>query len=265
MALACFQYGGAYPAADAAVGWRRARRPVDPPLLRAGAGRQHAIRALCADAQGEGGGRVVLACPAPLLRLPFLFDTRVETIPARIPYLAPPPSTLKAKPAFAGAKDLKIGLVWAGNARQDNLLTHAIDRRRSMALEQLAPLATLPGLRFVSLQRGDAAQQLEKAPPGFDVVDPMGGVTDFADTAALMLDLDLVIGVDTSVIHLAGAMGKPVWCLSRFDGCWRWLADRDDSPWYPTMRLFRQEMPGDWAPVVERVRAALEEWAATRR
>jgi ADP-heptose:LPS heptosyltransferase len=96
--------------------------------------------------------------------------------------------------------------------------------------------------------------------PELDLVDPMAAVTDFADTAALIQALDLVIAVDTSVPHLAGALGTPVWLLSRFDACWRWLCDRNDSPWYPTLRLFRQPHAGAWAPVLVEVAAALTEW-----
>ncbi len=110
-------------------------------------------------------------------------------------------------------------------------------------------------MRFVSLQLGDAARQI--AASGLDVLDPMADVQDFADTAALVANLDLVISVDTAVAHLAGALGRPVWLLSRYDCCWRWLHGRDDSPWYPTMRIYRQERPLDWAGVTARVRRDL--------
>jgi len=112
----------------------------------------------------------------------------------------------------------------------------------------------LPGFSFVSVQKGGPAAQIGDLPV-FDAMDEVG---DFADTAALCAALDLVISVDTSVAHLAGALGRPVWILSRHDGCWRWLRDRDDSPWYPTARLFRQTKPGDWDGVVARVAEALE-------
>ena len=110
-----------------------------------------------------------------------------------------------------------------------------------------------PGITVFSLQKGDAAAQMDALPAELRPMDLMGGVGDFADTAALVAGLDLVVTVDTSVAHLAGAMGKPVWVLSRFDGCWRWLADRDDSPWYPTLRLFRQTVPGQWETVIAEV------------
>ncbi|MGQ9365554.1 tetratricopeptide repeat protein [Azospirillum sp. ST 5-10] len=241
----------------------------------------------------EAGGRVILDVPAPLVRLfsglpgveavvatgtpppeadlhapllslPQALGTRLATVPARVPYLRADPALAEAwRARLAAAPGLRVGLVWAGNPRTELPSAHAIDRRRSMTLAQLAPLAGIPGVRFYSLQKdGEAAKQAKAPPAGMDLVDPMGGVADFADTAALVANLDLVIGVDTSVIHLAGALGRPVWVLSRFGGCWRWLLDREDSPWYPTLRLFHQRAPGDWAEVVDRVAAALREWAA---
>jgi hypothetical protein len=122
-----------------------------------------------------------------------------------------------------------------------------------MAPERLAPLCDIRGVDFVSLQKGGPP-----APPWFPLTDPMAQVTDFADTAGLIADLDLVISVDTAVIHLAAAMGKPAWLLNRFDSCWRWLLGRDDTPWYASMRQFRR---GEWAAVIGRVRAALAEVA----
>ncbi|MCG5242476.1 hypothetical protein ACIU1J_18970 [Azospirillum doebereinerae] len=136
------------------------------------------------------------------------------------------------------------------------------DRRRSVPLRGFAPLLGTAGLRFYSLQKGVAAEQAREAPFDRLVVDPMGEVRDFADTASIVDRLDLVISVDTSVAHLAGALGKLLWLLSRFDGCWRWLAGREDSPWYPGMRVFRQPRLEDWAPVLERVGGELRRWAA---
>jgi hypothetical protein len=117
----------------------------------------------------------------------------------------------------------------------------------------MAPLGAVPGCAFVSLQADRLAKSAEPAPFRLIEVD----LTDFADTAALIEVLDLVITVDTAVAHLAGALGKPVWLLNRFDACWRWPRDRDHSDWYPTMRLFRQTAPGDWAGVIQRVAEAL--------
>ncbi len=125
-----------------------------------------------------------------------------------------------------------------------------------MALADFAPLAAVPDLSLISLQKGDAAAQ---APPeGMRLHDWTDELNDYADTAALVQALDLVISVDTSVVHLAGALGRPVWVLNRYDQCWRWLRGRTDSPWYPTARLFRQAAPGDWAGVMRDVVMALD-------
>jgi hypothetical protein len=134
-----------------------------------------------------------------------------------------------------------------------------------MALATLAPLAkAAPGVVFVSLQHGKEAVQVRSPPDGMTLIDPMPAVTDFADTAAIIANLDLVISVDTAVVHLAGALGKPVFLLDRYDHCWRWLSGRADSPWYPALRIFRQQRIGDWTPVLRDVVAALAEFAATR-
>jgi ADP-heptose:LPS heptosyltransferase len=133
-----------------------------------------------------------------------------------------------------------------------------------MALETLAPLGAVSGIRFYSLQKGDAARQALHAPPGLEVIDLSDELRDFADTAAALAGMDLVISVDTAVAHLAGAMAKPAWTLLKFAPDWRWLLGRDDCPWYPTMRLFRQREPGNWRPPVAAVAAALREFSAAR-
>ena len=205
-------------------------------------------------ATGEALPAFDLHCP--LLSLPFVFGTDLATIPAAIPYLAPDPAAVTQwagrLPATEG---LRVGLVWAGDARPDQPKCHQVDRRRSLPLAAFAPLGTVAGASFISLQKGNPAAELATAP--FPITNPMTDVRDFADTAALIAGLDLVITVDTSVAHLAGALGKPVWLLSRFDGCWRWLRARSDSPWYPTMRLYRQPSPGDWAPIIAAITADL--------
>jgi tetratricopeptide (TPR) repeat protein len=192
----------------------------------------------------------------PLLSLPMVFGTTEATIPARVPYLeADPHEIVTFDVALADVPGLRIGLVWAGERRAGQPRAAAIDQRRSMRLADMAPLAELPGCAFVSLQLGPPAKQAADAP--FPLLDLTDRLTDFAATAALIEALDLVITVDTAVAHVAGALGKPVWLLNRYDGCWRWPRDRDDSAWYPTMRLFRQRTPGDWAGVMRRVAAAL--------
>jgi Flp pilus assembly protein TadD len=193
----------------------------------------------------------------PLMSLPLAFNTGLDTIPGE-PYLAPPPDLLDKWAQHLPPNDrLRVGLAWAGNPRPGEMRSHFTDRRRSVAPALLTPLADAGGVTWVNLQRDAATQP-------FPMMDPMGAVTDFADTAALVAQLDLVITVDTSVAHLAGAMGKPVWMLSRHDGCWRWLQDRDDSPWYPTMRIFRQTAPDGWPAVIARVSAELARAAAAR-
>jgi tetratricopeptide (TPR) repeat protein len=194
----------------------------------------------------------------PLLSLPHRFATTLATVPAEVPYLLADPADVAAWGARLPADGrLRVGLVWAGSSHRDDPGAQAIDRRRSLALTELAPLAAVPGVQFISLQRDAPAEQLRAPPPAFSAFDPMADVHDFADTAALVANLDLVISVDTAVAHLAGALGRQVWLLSRYDGCWRWLAGRDDSPWYPGMRVYRQQRPHHWADVVARLCADL--------
>jgi hypothetical protein len=195
----------------------------------------------------------------PFFSLPRAFATTLETIPAEIPYLHADPALVAAwrerLPEANGRR--RIGLVWAGQARPWLPGFTALDHRRSTTLAAFAPLAALADVTFVSLQKGPAAAEAAAPPPGMALHDPMDAVADFADTAAIIAGLDAVVSVDTSVVHLAGALGRPVLLLDRYDGCWRWLAGRDDSPWYPTLRILRQPRPGDWADVLRRAAAAL--------
>jgi hypothetical protein len=154
----------------------------------------------------------------------------------------------------------RIGLVWAGNSRNHSPALAAVDRRRSIAPERLAPLFDVPRLQFFSLQKGGPAASAD-----FPLTDVMAEMDDFADTAALIANLDLVISVDTAVAHLAAALGKPVWLLDRFDSCWRWLAQRQDSPWYPALRLYHQSHAGDWESVVADVARDLRSFASAGR
>jgi len=207
-----------------------------------------------------GGNQVPVAfdCHCPMMSLPLAFGTTLETIPDQMPYLAAAPAAVaRWRLRLAGLAGLRVGLCWAGAPRRDQPAAHAIDQRRSITLAQYAPLASISGAIFVSLQKGEPAAQA--APPGLTLHDWTNELTDFADTAALIEALDLVITVDTAVAHLAGALGKTVWILNRFDACWRWLTNRDDSPWYPSARLWRQPAPGDWDSVVANVAAALRD------
>lgn len=202
----------------------------------------------------------------PLMSLPHRFATALESIPADVPYLRADPGLTAAWEArFSGRPARpRVGLVWAGEPRREQPDAHRIDRRRSLRLDDFAGLLDIEGIDFVSLQKGAGAAQVVGHPLAARLLDWTGDIDDFADTAALVSCLDLIVSVDTSVAHLAGALAKPVWVLSRHDGCWRWLLDRDDSPWYPTLRLFRQQQPGQWAPVLARVAEALEGWREDR-
>ena len=215
------------------------------------------VKALLADlpgvivgVPGDQGPRCHYMCA--LLSLPRVFKTRLETIPADVPYIHARPERIeKWKARIPRDGKLKVGLVWAGGR------DYKADRVRTIGFKPFAPLLGNPAVRYVSLhaeaREEDAA--LMAAHP--EILHFGSELTDFADTAAVISQLDLVISVDTAVAHLAGAMAKPVWILLPFTPDWRWLLGRDDSPWYPTARLFRQERSGDWPGVIARVREAL--------
>ncbi len=193
------------------------------------------------------------------------FDTTLDSIPADIPYLTAEPKLVDAWARNLPDTDtLRVGLVWAGQARPWLPGFTNLDRRRSMHLATLAPLSAITGISFVSLQKGPAGAEAHAPHTAITLLDPMDQAHDFADTAAIIANLDLVVSVDTSVVHLAGAMGKPVFLLDRYDNCWRWLSGREDSPWYPSLRIFRQQRSGDWGPVIGRVVTALGAMVAAR-
>jgi hypothetical protein len=184
---------------------------------------------------------------APLLSLPRIFGTTLSTIPSAVPYLQVP-ADVHAGP-LPGAGGLRVGIVWAGSATPNPL--------RSCSLETLSPLFDIPGITWYSLQADDRALELVAVPAAANIHDLRPRLTDFAETAALLGALDLVITIDTSVAHLAGALGIPVWVLLPAVADWRWLLERNDSPWYPSARLFRQAQPNDWTRVVRDVALAL--------
>ncbi len=194
----------------------------------------------------------------PLLSLPAIFKTDLSNIPANVPYLTPPPEKIETwrKRFDPGDQRLRVGLAWAG--RPD----HSNDAFRSIPLSSFLPLA-IPGVALHSLQKGDRASEALSPPAGMSIVDHSHELNDFSDTAALIHHLDLVIAVDTAVVHLAGAMAKPTWVLLVSCPDWRWLIDRPDSPWYSTMRLFRQNKWNDWAPTLNELSTAFRQWAAT--
>jgi tetratricopeptide (TPR) repeat protein len=194
---------------------------------------------------------------ANLMSLPLAFGTTVATIPAEVPYLSPDPAYLaKWASRFADRSRPRVGLAWAGRP------THRSDRLRSMHLDQLASILDVEGVRFVSLQKGPAAAQAEAVPERVDWDGIGAELDDLDDAAAVLSGLDLLIAVDTGLAHLAGAMGKPVWVMLQTPSEYRWMTGREDTPWYPTMRLFRQDTPRAWGAVVARVAESLREWVS---
>lgn len=179
--------------------------------------------------------------------LPRAFATRLDSVPAAVPYLRAEPALAQKWAARIGPAGFRIGIVWQGNADPE------ADMARSMPLAAFAPLAATPNARLISLQKGFGVEQLADPPPGMRVEslgeDFDAGPDAFVDAAAAMMHLDLLVACDTSIAHLAGALGRPVWVALKSDAEWRWLRDRDDSPWYPTMRLFRQKRRGEWSGV----------------
>jgi hypothetical protein len=218
------------------------------------------MRSLDGVAELVGAGEPLPPCDlhCPLMSLPHAFGTTLGTIPAQPAYLAAPPDRVAGRAGEVGASPrLKVGLVWFGKP------THHNDRNRSLALDQL--VQGLPeGIDYFSLQdraRPDDEACLATSPQirRFD-----GRLKDFADTAALASLMDVVVSVDTSAAHLAAALGRPTWVRLPFSPDWRWLLGREDSPWYPTVRLFRQPSPGAWEPVMRRLKQALTEAASAK-
>jgi tetratricopeptide (TPR) repeat protein len=205
--------------------------------------------------KGEAYLRYDVHCS--LMRLPELFRSDAATMPRTVPYLRPSQERIGMWRMRMGARSskLRVGLVWAGSPEHQN------DRQRSIPLNSFAPLAGAPGVEFFSLQRGAAAEQVASPPCGMKLIDLAGEIENMADTAALIEQLDLVISVDTSVAHLAGALGKAVWVLLAYVPDWRWMLDRADTPWYPSMRLFRQGRIGDWGTVIQGVAERLKSLA----
>jgi tetratricopeptide (TPR) repeat protein len=207
---------------------------------------------------GETIGDYDVHCP--MMHLPAIFGTTLETIPADVPYLSADAALTEQWRHRLGVDDrLKVGLVWAGDPQSPR------DRQRSVKLSMLAPLGEVAGVRFISLQKGRASEEAAASPAGMTLIDWSAELGDFADTAALMANLDLVVTVDTAAAHLAGAMGKPVWVMLSRPEEWRWMIGREDSPWYPTMRLFRQKAMGDWSAPVQQAAWALRSLAEERR
>lgn len=195
----------------------------------------------------------------PVLSLPHALGVTIETLPGAAGYLEVEPekaafwrNQLVAEGASSAVPPLRVGVVWAGAPHPEVQAAFLADRRRSTDLDTFASLATLPGVVFYSLQLGEKADQSRTPPAGMRLIDHTPQLRDFSDTAALVSALDLVIAVDTSTCHLAAALGKPTWLLSRYDQCWRWLSGRTNSPWYDAVQIFQQSVPLDWSiPMVE--------------
>jgi tetratricopeptide (TPR) repeat protein len=192
----------------------------------------------------------------PLMSLPLAFDTTVATIPNRVPYIFPDESLAeKWRQRLAAYPGFRVGIAWQGNKK------YAGDPYRSIPLRHFEPLARIPNVRLFSLQKGDGVEQMAQMPADFSLVDfgaELDAAAPFADTAAVMQNLDLIITSDTAIPHLAGSMGRPVWVALNFASDWRWLDGREDSPWYPTMRLFRQPRLADWDALFAHIATELQ-------
>jgi len=221
---------------------------------------QSALKPLLSDVEGvaevfaRGEPLPPFDLQCPLASLPLACKTDVSSIPADIPYLRVPEQYMAQWRARLGdLRSPRIALAWSGQ------ITHANDRNRSIALAALEPLLSVPGVRFIGVQRDLRAGEGESLARDGRILNLGGDLTDFADTAAVLALADLTICVDTSIAHVAGALGRPTWVLLPFQPDWRWMLERDHSPWYPAVKLYRQPAPGDWRSVIERVRAALSE------
>jgi len=242
------------------------------PLLRSRVGPEAHIAFLCepelAGVAATVGGCDTLLAPEklgdiqydlqiPLLSLPHRFGTTLETIPASVPYIRLPDG-VHVQVKHEEKARLAVAFAWAGRP------THADDRMRSCPIECFAPLFELSGAHFFSIQVGPRAAEIERYLDRTNVTSMSAQLTNLAQTLAVIDKVDLVIAVDTSVVHLAGASGKPVWTLLAYGGEWRWMLGREDTPWYPSMRLFRQPMLSDWRSVFRRVGAELQKLLSAR-
>jgi hypothetical protein len=196
----------------------------------------------------------------PLMSLPHFLGIGSDSIPATVPYFRTDPGLTKTWAKRLDHKaSLRVGLCWQGSP------SNTADRHRSIPARLLAPLSGIPGIRFYSLQKGFGAEQSAEIPGLADFTTELDETTGaFVDTAALINALDLVLTVDTSIAHLAGALGRPVWTMLTYIPDWRWMLERSDNPWYPTMRLFRQSTKGDWDAVIDAVASALAQLSAGR-
>ena len=202
-----------------------------------------------------------------LMSLPHFLKTTLDSIPSCTTLTVDRFKQAYWADKLGTASHPKVGLVWNGGPKYKSQLMREMNERRNLPLRYLKALAGID-VTFVSLQKGEPAESefRQAVAQGWDgpvIRDYVDELKDFSDTAALVMNLDLVIAVDTSTAHLAATLGKPVWLLNRFDTCWRWLLEREDSPWYPSIKIYRQPSWGDWDSVMNRVKADLRAWAAT--
>jgi tetratricopeptide (TPR) repeat protein len=229
---------------------------VQPPLARL----LSSSPSIAAEILPQGDPILPFTHHCPLLSLPAIFATTLETIPSQVPYLAAPSNNSSGAPSFLrslqegwdGRCAAKIGFNWAGNPN------YRADHERSTHLKTFLPLLKLPNIHWISLQKGDPASQIKQIPIELCPIDASSHDRDLADTAATIAALDLILTTDTAIAHLAGALGKPLWLLLPWQSDWRWMQDRLTTPWYPAARLFRQSSPNNWPELIHRVRHELE-------
>ncbi|MDE7546729.1 tetratricopeptide repeat protein [Acetobacter fabarum] len=227
-----------------------------------------ALADLCRNIEGVhtvqvGGTTPTYDWYCPFISLPRVFAATSHPWGAPVPYLRANSQKVAALATLLPMNGkLNVGLVWGGAPRPTSYVAHMIDRRRSMSLHTMAPLGAVQGINLISLQKGPYAEQMMDPPEGMALYDPTDSLHTMDDTAALIMGLDVVVTVDTSVVHLAGALGKPVLLMDRYDNCWRWLHGREDTPWYPTLRIIRQTTPRQWGDVIARVAQILAGMAA---
>ncbi|MFT9014158.1 MAG: tetratricopeptide repeat protein [Acetobacter sp.] len=201
----------------------------------------------------------------PFISLPRVFAATSDAWGSRPPYLRADSVKVRELAHFLPQNGrLNVGLVWGGDPRPTMVAPNVVDRRRSLNLRELAPLSHVAGINLISLQKGDYARQMMDPPEDMILYDPTDELRTMDDTAALIMSLDVVVSVDTSVVHLAGGLGKPVLMMDRYDNCWRWLQGRADTPWYPTLHIIRQTTPRRWDDVIERVAHTLGVMAEKR-
>src|SRR5581483_1895485 len=223
-----------------------------------------ALAATCSGVDAvSAGGQISFDAHASLMSLPAILGTTLSTIPATIPYLTPDPGLVAFwRNELARETRLKVGMIWQGNARAWNADYRESDRLRSAPLSAFAALAQVPGVALFSLQFGEGSEQVATA--SFPITDWGKRSAPLDNLAAMLVNLDLLVTVDTGPGHLAGALGVPTWIALSRHCCWRWLLNRSDSLWYPRHRLFRQKQAGAWGPVFEEMASELHAWVSRR-